>query len=89
MSCNLLTLPPGLTNVVAIAGGDAHSLALKSDGTVVAWGDNFWGQTNVPAGLTNAVAIAAGSDHSIALTAAGKSLPGGTDLTRLLPHPPR
>ncbi|MGW2557063.1 RCC1 domain-containing protein, partial [Streptomyces sp. NPDC001635] len=27
-----------LTNVVAISGGDAHSLALLKDGTVVAWG---------------------------------------------------
>ena len=39
-----------------------YSLALKSDGTVVAWGDNSVGETNVPAGLTNVVAIAAGGD---------------------------
>ena len=60
-------VPPGLTNVVAIAGGDAHSLALKSDGTVVAWGYNNYGQTNVPPGLKNVVAIAGGGDHSLAL----------------------
>ena len=29
-----------LTNVVAIAAGGLHSLALKADGTVVGWGDN-------------------------------------------------
>ena len=34
----------GLTNVTAIAGGGAHSLALKSDGTVWAWGLNNDGQ---------------------------------------------
>ena len=28
----------------AIAGGDTHSLALKDDGTVWAWGDNRYGQ---------------------------------------------
>lgn len=34
-----------------IEAGDCHSLALKSDGTVVAWGWNYYGQCNVPAGL--------------------------------------
>jgi hypothetical protein len=52
---------------VAIAGGGFHSLALKGDGTVVAWGDNDSGQTNVPPDLTNAVAIAAGWKNSLAL----------------------
>src|SRR6266446_4685985 len=34
----------GLTGVTAIAGGGRHSLALKSEGTVWAWGNNFAGQ---------------------------------------------
>lgn len=34
----------GLTGVIAIAGGSDHSLALKADGTVYAWGDGFFGQ---------------------------------------------
>jgi hypothetical protein len=59
--------PPGLTNVVAIAAGENHFLALKNNGTVVAWGDNYYNQTNVPAGLTNVMAIAAGWNHSLAL----------------------
>ena len=50
-----------------------HNLALRADGTVVAWGSPIAGRTNVPAGLTNVVAIAAGSDHSLALV--GKGLP--------------
>ena len=45
----------GVTNVVALAAGDRHYLALKADGTVSTWGDNSEGQTNVPAGLTNVV----------------------------------
>ena len=60
-------VPPGLSNVVAIAGGGAHSLALQNNGTVVAWGNNDFGQTNVPPGLSNVVAIAGGSYHSLAL----------------------
>ena len=34
----------GLYGVVALAGGDEHSLALLSDGTVMAWGDDSDGQ---------------------------------------------
>jgi alpha-tubulin suppressor-like RCC1 family protein len=34
----------GLTGVIAIAAGEYHSVALKSDGTVWAWGDNTYGQ---------------------------------------------
>jgi hypothetical protein len=37
-------------------------MALNSNDTVVVWGDNGSGQTNVPAGLTNIIAIAAGSE---------------------------
>jgi alpha-tubulin suppressor-like RCC1 family protein len=33
-----------LTGVVALAAGGSHSLALRSDGTVVAWGNNAFGQ---------------------------------------------
>ncbi|MFA6544361.1 MAG: Ig-like domain-containing protein [Limisphaerales bacterium] len=60
-------VPAGLTNVTAMAGGVYYSLALKSDGTVVAWGAS----PVVPAGLTNVTAIAAGSYHSLALKSDG------------------
>lgn len=81
----------GLSDVVAIAAGGVaryyydgnyanyggHSLALKSDGTVWAWGNNSYGQlgdgttTNrtTPVqvvGLSDVVAIAAGAFHSLA-----------------------
>ena len=41
-------VPANATNVVAIAGGGGHSLALRADGTVVAWGNNYFGQSTVP-----------------------------------------
>lgn len=68
LSSQLLTNTPlDLTNVMALAAGDSHFLAVRTNGTVVAWGDNNWGETNVPSDLTNAVAVAAGSHHSLAL----------------------
>jgi alpha-tubulin suppressor-like RCC1 family protein len=57
--------------VVAIAAGGSHNLALKSDGAVVAWGDNSTGQSTVPGGLNAVVAIAAGGNHSLALKSDG------------------
>lgn len=69
----------GLSNVVAIAAGDYHSLALKSDGTVWAWGANWWGQlgdhsqvySDTPlqvGGLSGVSQIAAGNNCSFAMT---------------------
>jgi len=68
----------GLTGVTAIAAGGYHSLALKNDGTVWAWGYNFYGQLGagtttdsaIPvqvAGLTGVTAVAADDYHSLAL----------------------
>ena len=40
------------TGVTRISAGYYHSVALRNDGSVVAWGDNTAGQTTVPNGLT-------------------------------------
>ncbi len=66
-----ISVPPGLSNVIAIAAAGSHSLALKADGTVTAWGDNYYGQCNVPADLTNVIAISAGKRHNLALKSDG------------------
>ncbi|RYZ43260.1 MAG: kelch-like protein [Myxococcaceae bacterium] len=69
---------PGLTGVVAVAAGKQHSMALKVDGTVWAWGGNDWGQLGVGTGmwsttpiavpaLTGVAALAAGHGHTLAL----------------------
>ncbi len=76
---NSLEVPADLDRVVAVACGDHHSLALREDGTVVAWGLNSGGQTNVPAHATNVIAVAAGGAHSLALRADGTVMAWGTN----------
>ena len=63
--------PTSLNNVVAISTAADHSLALRSDGTVIGWGNDFDAQCTVPQGLNNAVAIAAGTFFSLALKSDG------------------
>jgi alpha-tubulin suppressor-like RCC1 family protein len=41
-------VPAGLTNVVQVATGGNHSVALKADGTVAVWGSNQYGQASLP-----------------------------------------
>ena len=64
------TVPSGLSNVVAIAAGANHSLALTAEGRPVQWPDSP--DYPVPGGLSNVVAIATGDGHSLALTAEGR-----------------
>jgi alpha-tubulin suppressor-like RCC1 family protein len=68
-------VPADLTNAIAIAAGGFHSLALTSDGKVVAWSSI---DTNLPP-TTNAVAIAAGhaAQHSLVLQGDGSVAIGG------------
>jgi alpha-tubulin suppressor-like RCC1 family protein len=72
----------GLSSVVGISGGSSHSVAVKLDGTVWAWGGNWGGQVGdgtmvnrlVPvqsSGLSGIADVSAGYNHSIALTTGG------------------
>jgi len=75
------SVPPAVTNITAVAGGSAHSLALKNNGAVTGWGDNTYGETSAPANLTNAVAIAAGDGFSLALKSNGSVVGWGNQST--------
>lgn len=71
-----------MSRVVAVAAGPQHNLALRSDGTVWAWGSNQSGQlgdgTTIArptpvqvTGLADVVAVAAGQYYSLALKSDG------------------
>lgn len=72
-----------LTGVTGLAGGGAHTCAVKIDGTVACWGADGSGQLGddaalagkdrpVPVvGLTGAIAVVAGSAHTCSLRANG------------------
>jgi alpha-tubulin suppressor-like RCC1 family protein/phosphodiesterase/alkaline phosphatase D-like protein len=84
----------GLSEVTAVAAGEWHSLALLSNGTVEAWGENETGElgdgttTNkdVPVqvgGLSEVTAIAAGEKDSFALLKNGTVMAWGYNGYRL------
>jgi alpha-tubulin suppressor-like RCC1 family protein len=83
----------GLSNVVAVAGGGEHSLALLGNATMMGWGANREGQlgnnstasSRVPVAIVNfltvggVTAIAAGGEFSLALLTNGTVLAWGAN----------
>ncbi len=72
----------GLTNVKQVSAGWKHAVAVKTDGTVWAWGGNTNGEVGdntttdafnpvQVAGLANVIAVSGGDCHSSALKADG------------------
>ena len=84
-------VPAGLSNIVAVSGGRNNSVALRTDGKVLMWGDGTYGWTNFPATLSNAVAVVPENTYTLALLANGKVLefddthPQGYPLENLVP----
>ncbi len=70
-------VPATVSNVIAVAAGYTHNLALRVDGSVAAWGQNTYAQCTVPASASNVVSIAAGAYHSLARRADGTVLAWG------------
>lgn len=79
--------PSGLTDVIAIACGAYHSLAVKSDGSVVAWGWDGGGQVSGAASLSGISRIAGGYAFTLALKNDGTLVAFGdkTDLQLNVP----
>jgi hypothetical protein len=76
------SLPPG-QSYVEVAAGDSHTVARRSDGSIVAWGQNWYGQCNAPAlppGLSY-VEVAAGGyyGHTVARRSDGSVVAWGNN----------
>jgi hypothetical protein len=79
-------VPAPNNGFVAVAGGYVHSLGLKADGSIVAWGAGepgqsgypHYGQCNVPEPNSGFVAIAAGELHSLGLKSDGSIVAWGS-----------
>jgi hypothetical protein len=80
-----ISVPAGLTDVVAISAAYRSSAALRRDGTVVVWGSNPNGQLTPPPTVVDIVSISMGPGHCLALksngTVIGWGVTGGTPWT--------
>lgn len=82
VAVQMYTSTGAITNVIAAAAGEDHSVLLTGAGAVWAAGHNAYGevgdgttrqrnnlvQAKISSGMSNAIAIAAGQDHSIAVS---------------------
>ncbi len=66
-----------ITQRETVSAGVAHTVGLRADGTVVAVGDNEYGQCEV-SGWTDVVAVSAGGSHSVGLRADGTVMAAGS-----------
>jgi subtilisin-like proprotein convertase family protein len=66
-----IPIPAAATNnfLTEIGAGYDFSIAQNTNGSVIAWGDGIFGQTNVPVNLTNAVSVSGGYKDGLALRA--------------------
>ena len=76
-SGNQIVVPTNLNDVVAVVGGDYHTVALRHGGALTAWGNDLEGQTEVPTSTARFVSIAAGADHNLAIAENGSVVAWG------------
>lgn len=51
-----------------IDAGNTHTIALRNDGKLIAWGDNRAGQLAIPRSYGTVIAISAGYEHTLVVT---------------------
>ncbi|MGD0411850.1 MAG: ice-binding family protein [Verrucomicrobiota bacterium] len=89
MAAQSITMDTGATlegRALAKAGAvtlDANTITVPQSanpaGTVVAWGNDDYGETNMPAGLSTLTAVTAGESYTVALKSDGTVVAWGND----------
>ncbi|XP_050301465.1 secretion-regulating guanine nucleotide exchange factor-like [Anthonomus grandis grandis] len=86
-----ITRVPDLEDVISVASGQHHTLALRENGTILSWGENKFGQLGVDPNVANSFiplevfhhdgleSVYAGWTHSAALTKNGEVFTWGRD----------
>jgi alpha-tubulin suppressor-like RCC1 family protein len=74
-------IPSHLNDLIAIAAGRDHGVALRANGTVVTFGNpsSSLAVKNAPQNLTGVISIAAGFDHCLALKSDGSVVAWGSN----------
>jgi len=87
---NQRSIPSNLNDATVLGLGISHSLALRANGTLVAWGagqvyapsNGFdYGQSIIPPGLSNVMGIAVGALHNVTFTSNGTVVAWGAGQT--------
>ncbi len=94
LSAHKLAYRPSLSSIRQVSTGGYHTLILRSNGTVSAFGagktntgnSRLHGQSIVPAGLSNVIAVAAGGSHSLALRSDGTVVAWGAGTSGEFAH---
>jgi hypothetical protein len=81
----LLVVPGDLSDVVRVAASSRHGLAVRSNGTVVEFGQ---AGNRVPAGLSGVVEVAVSATYSLALKSDGTVVQWHYTGSEILPPPP-
>ena len=61
-----------------VSAGDFHTVGVKTNGTVIAVGDNYWGQNNV-SGWTDIIFVSANNTHTVGLKSNGTVVAVGSN----------
>jgi alpha-tubulin suppressor-like RCC1 family protein len=85
----LTNIPPDAEDALyQVVSGARHVSVLRTDGVVLGWGDNQYGQSSIPPNLSQPramtdtlriVALAAGSNHTLAITSDGSIIAWGAN----------
>ena len=59
----MITTPPAIADIVAVSAGAFHSVALKANGELYAWGDNGRGQLGNGSDIGSSSALLVGTDE--------------------------